>query len=953
MDNPDCKNCHKAGLAILPVRYAVVPKAMPNKLPGALKAPGVREIELQKHHYALRTLRQGFVYLFYEKRWLPGSDWQGNLIRSYEVYSVAENGTLWRQANSFAVQPVQQPVCKDTAHQIPASVIAIANPEKSGLVWIAFSEHQWSLETLDAYGNDAALRARRMQKVDPASWIGSKQHDHGIEAVGQSLREIVEYAIREPEEIQAPEAEPPVSKDDGSYLPAVLKRVTTRYPLARREKQLTATLECMKAIGKVDPEKPPHPPMVLALWDAIGVTHELNGFRNEPAGRIQQYGQERALEISAMSAIDGLKKALQQKAGDAQQDLQDHTRSGSSGAYDTASLHQRRTQAATLAEPRRGQELEVCNILDHWAQQQAPSYYRGRLETANLSPEPRRSQEIASLQTEVNDFLTRREKNAAANIEDARTEAWSHYEPKIDPERLKHFKEQLEAFAGAADKLVDERTDDLLAWLKSQPLLDTLTEYHSNYVADGVAFEDKIGVAILGLGSSPKGAEKLKKWVEEAKATEKNLIWRAIALNQTLAITDLNQALQEAKQHKGARTLATTLDWTGYTAKSLKAFADTHKKASSIYTANDTASSAKGSTAFGARIQPINSRNIDYLAMTVGDTVIRYFRIDGLADYVSEKIIQHVFSIRAFVNPADSANLILTQARNEELARQQTLQRLRSGKTFLATDQPAVKSIQAQSLETAWTEFKTKNSGAANALRDSRLAVVVMLVEGVNFFKLMGDCYRKNDGKSWWSLGASAMTITSLLFDVATVAAKAVFELDAKAPAIRLPGAESWSYQRLKLYGGLLSAGATAIGVYFDWEDGGKAWARGYHTLGGLYIFKAAAGATGAGLTLAATFTYSAPFIGRLTGSAALGTAVGNVGLRAAAIIGKRILMMSAGAWITVGTFTIQVFIWKFTDNELQSWASQCAFGLKRNAAWNRKTQETELQAALNAVGVE
>ena len=42
---------------------------------------------------------------------------------------------------------------------------------------------------------------------------------------------------------------------------------------------------------------------MLALWDAIGITHELNGYRNDAAGWLKKYGDERELQIGAFSAI--------------------------------------------------------------------------------------------------------------------------------------------------------------------------------------------------------------------------------------------------------------------------------------------------------------------------------------------------------------------------------------------------------------------------------------------------------------------------------------------------------------------------------------------------------------------------------------------------------------------------------------------------------------------------
>lgn len=89
-----------------------------------------------------------------------------------------------------------------------------------------------------------------------------------------------------------------------------------------------------------------------------------------------------------------------------------------------------------------------------------------------------------------------------------------------------------------------------------------------------------------------------------------------------------------------------------------------------------------------------------------------------------------------------------------------------------------------------------------------------------------------------------------------------------------------------------------------------------------------------------------------LTGSPVAAGAARAVGARAAAIIGARILFMSAGLWITVGIFGIQVFIWVFTDNELQYWCERCAFGKSPDKSWTPKRQDEEFFKALQAVGV-
>jgi hypothetical protein len=102
----------------------------------------------------------------------------------------------------------------------------------------------------------------------------------------------------------------------------------------------------------------------------------------------------------------------------------------------------------------------------------------------------------------------------------------------------------------------------------------------------------------------------------------------------------------------------------------------THKKASGLYSANTAAQGPAGSAAFGAKLKPINTRGIDKIASTFGDKILARFRVNGLADHVSEKLIQHMLSIRAMVDPKDSLALVVAQAAAEPESRGQPPQPL-------------------------------------------------------------------------------------------------------------------------------------------------------------------------------------------------------------------------------------------------------------------------------------
>jgi hypothetical protein len=70
----------------------------------------VSDVKLIQHKYALRTLRQGYLYVFHEKH--P----RGSQI-TWEVYSISAAGTLWKQLSPEATKPVdEEPACSRSGH---------------------------------------------------------------------------------------------------------------------------------------------------------------------------------------------------------------------------------------------------------------------------------------------------------------------------------------------------------------------------------------------------------------------------------------------------------------------------------------------------------------------------------------------------------------------------------------------------------------------------------------------------------------------------------------------------------------------------------------------------------------------------------------------------------------------------------------------------------------------
>ena len=948
-----CNDCNATGLPILPVRYCPVPASVTPGVPGWASADRIASVPLgAEFHYALRVLRAGYVYLFYSKNQVGSNKW--------ECYMVTGDGVLYKQPDPLMAVSQPEQVARACARQGHSDArlrhLVIERPDKCGKTWMAFSEHKWSAETIKEYTKNEKLRDSRMQTLYPAKMMTGAKHSHGTPASAAALQGVLEYAAASPDVTLPYDAKVVggFSREDGSFDAARVEKASTLYPWSLRQGHADADFKAMqqRATKADGSHGTPH---VLALWDAIGIVHELNGYRNDAAGWVKIYGVERSLQLDAANNLDGLRKALEARAVGIQKGSQDEKFNNAANWYVPEEAKQRRLNAQKLPEPQRTRQLEVCDIVDEWAQRKLPMLgFEGRLNQASLLDEPKRSQEIAKVKADADRFLKSRAKNYDANLRYEEKEAWPKYESRIERAALDLFQKNNDKLSKSINALIDRRTEAVIAWLESSLFIDTLEDFHPSNIKDGVEFEDKVSNAIFGIGSSPNGARKLTEWVAQADASiKKNLLWRAVALNQEIGIASLSNALKDAEKHRAEQTLSKGLTWTGYTAKFLKGFADTYKKAQSVFDAVEKAATGT-SAAFGAKINPINMRGTDKLMIGLGDKVFRYFAVDKLGDYAAEKVIQHIFSIRALVDPLDSERLVQAQAAGEQLSREQTLKRVRTTRNFMRLDTPELRTAQTEALAEAWKTFKSSgDSKVGIALKDSRLALVVALIEGVNFAKLIADCKMKGDTKSYFSLLASGMSITSALFDVAATVTK---NLPAKESA-NLPGlgAESWTYQSLKGWGGALSGTASFIGGVLDFMDAKKNRDSGYRDLYYLCNIKGLAGVSSGAITLAVTFTYAAPLVTRLTGQAAAGAAIEAVGARAAALIGLRILGMAAGGWITVGTLTIQVAIWMLTPDALEKWADHTAFGKKRKSGGylTAKEQEQGLANALQEMGLQ
>lgn len=943
-DNPNCVNCNKSGLAILPVRYAVVPIGAAAQLPASL-GNKVTNISLKQHKYALRTLRKGYLYLYYEKHA------RGRHIK-WEVYSVAAGGTLWKQISIAAITEVTEVLCSRKAHLVPASTIAIDMPEKCGRVWMAFSEHIWREETFRLFEQDITLRDRRMQTFAPALWIKQKSYRHGLEATEQNLNEVVEYRTGFVLSALGGTDVKTISQPDGSFNKDVLYHCSTMHPMTVRRDDKSRLVDTMKKAGECG-GKTPYMPIIIALWDSVGITHELNGFRNDAAGWIQKYGMERQLEIGAAVSIEGARRALEGKARVAAEPIADFE-TFHWDAEKTRARMERYDSAPSSRSADRDRLLDLCARWEHDAVANAPAHLaRRRSLSIDLSDQAWQTNmaeiDVAIISATIPNSTSAkgrqaRDARAQSRVNDTVAEAWPKYESLIDRAELNSFLNAQQAFLAEATRLVDARTEDVVAWLKSTALQDGLTDFHFASIDDGIAFEATVGSLIYGITSSPSGHTYINELIEEAKCSERNLIWRAIAFNQRDASEELDGALGYISSIKdkpfSETALAAAENFTKYLAK----LAQLVSKALSLHNALHK-----------VEVKPVRTGGHEKILLGIGGLFMRPYIKNGV-DTLAGWLIHGLIFVRSGSDYGKVMALLIAEAKFGKTDRAQTILLLTVGNQFAK----ASAAVGRKVLQEKWgalvrdvdvpkSDPATRLGGGFNEARELRFAIVASLFQVVYFAKLYFEIKNDpNNKKLQGEVWAAGISLSASIADIAAIGTKITSAAKDKA----------LTYQGLKLAGGFLSVGAAWINFYNAMADGRKNAASEQYGIANLYYMKAALNAAGGLVTAINSFSYTKPALELLvrkfpsTGFSRGATIILSSTERfAGRMIFRRALLLLCGMEVSIALLAIDLLLWKFSEDALQKWCRGCAFGkIKNDRTLGFESQKTGFDAALQEV---
>ncbi|ACC76026.1 T6SS effector BTH_I2691 family protein [Paraburkholderia phymatum] len=273
-----CDFCEKSGLAILPVRPAVMhPNSGAPQLPAALQpvdGEGGKALTVpgQTAQYTGRVLRSGYLYLYDERGF-----WEKYWITDYGYFMKVPVGVPLNPAFTVGREP-----CDKTGHKEIAACITVKDPAHAKRIWVAFSDVEWTPRVLKLH-QDESYRKRHMRGFDVNAWMGSHHAPHA-QTLDSVSSVVAEYA--------------PKSKvETFAFSP---------YMFRSRASTLDALLGAAKTLG-------PGPGALLVLNDPVAAATEIAARLSELPHKFMSK-DDRVRKLNASTAILGMQQVLSEKA---------------------------------------------------------------------------------------------------------------------------------------------------------------------------------------------------------------------------------------------------------------------------------------------------------------------------------------------------------------------------------------------------------------------------------------------------------------------------------------------------------------------------------------------------------------------------------------------------------------------------------------------------------------
>ncbi|RSZ57643.1 hypothetical protein HF313_27470 [Massilia atriviolacea] len=928
---------------ILPLRYAAVPgdaaKSMP-ALPATL-GDKVSDLVLDHARYAPRVLRHGYLYVLIKRAG----------VLYWEAYSVIDDAFLYKFPADTPPANIPEFSCDRSVCGVNASMISIDKVESVEKVYLLFTPSPMTVAKLKEYKSkaDDKVAKGQMQVFDPKAWVGgstAQKHSMKAEQLEQHVPEFMLYSLYEKA------ADSFLGKSIATHLFKPLSAAFAGLPAPAPDQPAPGRLGALK--HKMKQTKA----AAFVLHDHIGVTQELNDFRNAPLEGLQSY----------LAATDD---------------------------YGASNEHRMQLYEA-IEEVRVGFEQGIVNDMQEALDRHRESsayLTNNRASTARTLRQMGRIAEAESLEKDIERSNKAREANYKRMIEESKQRGarqWADkYASRLDTAEMALFKKTLDQRSNAAFDTAEKRAADHLKWFEADRLVGAFDTFDPESQVMGYEFAIEAAICSFGLSGCKAGEEKIDGWVQATSIERKNLYMRGYYHNQEALYAAAKEAADAIRKEAGAVTSASEVPAATYI-KALKGLVDGFKKTDSAFDewarnqskpfsqkwVQPSMLSKLGGKSHGLEL--IVFHKISEITRTVfraglggkGDAIL-VARLSGLLfarmGSVCEKLRMEELLLKIDKSKLADGYKGRDADRNRELAERkaggkasaQIKKELAPSLTDLVADAQEKSKLSITRADIVGKEQITNN------YHQTRIGVVLGCIELIGLGEKM--THAKWDMKTALELSGSIMAVGSIVLDTYYSAAKSIREITPYKNINAIAKGGDIVRGGFKLGAGVLGAGAGFCGALLDL---GKFRKEEDTILRRLYGIRAATGFVSAGLTLVAAFSYSENLMKHMARGYAehqlryrLYFKAGEYALKLAVRV-RLLIWVARLNWIGLGLTAIEIGYILLKDDDLQNWCEKSVFRKeKKYTNWlgrsvvnvnfvNSKSEIEELEKGAQSIGV-
>ncbi|WP_312155820.1 T6SS effector BTH_I2691 family protein, partial [Pseudomonas sp.] len=480
-----CKNCDKPGLLVHPFRYSAFcsdDESIIERIPPLRPASGGSLPELTQSKYAIRMMREGYIYVVLVR----------NGLKYIDSYYVRPSGRLMRFRETPPERKTSDMACQRMANSPNALMVAIDAPEEVSMSYWLFTpdplsnnKEQELLSTAEELLSTGAL-----QGFSPQKWINQRQSDQYMLSPAtisyfvleyMVASQIAGYSIGQVPMIRALDEQPfPALCDsqDPPLPPAFTADQLGPFYQSRLNASLPVLRESVELLRSQDG-------VGIALQDPIGITQELNAWRNRAMEGLEEW----------MHTVDkfGVDNQWKYLAARQYADIREGLLSGRITA----------SERATIEASNSSIDKTVCDLE---AQRGMP----GALDPGpmiEIAQATKDSDPFGFRKAEINAARSRvleRFRAAEANLDGGQTSILADFDARAE----------------LCEMAVQQRAANHLAWLKGNMLILALRFYDQSDFIQGWAFAIQVGLATNGMDSEEKSKQVIDDWWRSIRKSE-------------------------------------------------------------------------------------------------------------------------------------------------------------------------------------------------------------------------------------------------------------------------------------------------------------------------------------------------------------------------------------------------------------------------------------------------